>query len=225
MTLFTPHLAQFLISSRPLTVQQQRPLPASAHSFRNRSPSAEARYSYRTENPWTCLKKCFRASGIDMVIAYRGRKGRMVEAGAMNLGWSSVFSIVDHEIRAEKWLTCQIPRMILGARTVSQLGYCSMTPFMSENNLVGSFSTLQSICYQLDSPFRSDGKLTFNLTCSCPGATSKSSTSVNFGIGWTGSSFVRMCLIWSAIDHGSAIFWLTRVHLPKAVHESFQIQW
>ena len=57
MTLLTPHLAQFLISSRPFTVQQQSPFPAAAHSFRNRSPSAEARYSYRTENPWTCLKK------------------------------------------------------------------------------------------------------------------------------------------------------------------------
>lgn len=89
ITLLTPHLAQFLISSRPFTVHTQRPLPSAAHSFRNRSPSAEARYSYRTEKPCTCLKKCFRASGIDMVMANRGRKGRMVDAGAMNLGWGS----------------------------------------------------------------------------------------------------------------------------------------
>jgi hypothetical protein len=79
-----------------------------------------------------------------MLIAYRGRKGRIVDAGSMNLGWGSVFaSRVENEVR--RGLTCQIPRMILGARTVSQFGYCSTTAFISVNNLVGSFSTLQSI--------------------------------------------------------------------------------
>jgi len=81
-----------------------------------------------------------------MVIAYRGRKGRMVEAGSINLGLGIRVSF---DYQGDLRLTCQIPRMILGANAVSQFGYCSTTDFMSVNNLVGSFSTLQSIYNQL----------------------------------------------------------------------------
>jgi hypothetical protein len=178
MTLLTPHFTHSFISSLRFTVQTQSSLFLRLHSARKRAPSVSARASYATENPWQEEKKYWRASGIDMTIANRGRYGRMLVAGRMNLGWCCqlrhrtqrlthmpqaedetgrerrppVVDVFDHALHQPEQLDGVVPR------------------FTVNLNPSGDACTVAAI-------------LTFSLTCMFSGCISMSITSANSGIG------------------------------------------